>query len=68
MVGARLPPVGSGVFLSTDRAHTPHTLVGTLRKELGEDFVADYRADAKLGTVLKKEGAESLRQLIEKPK
>lgn len=42
------------------------TLVGTLRKEYGDDFAAGYRSDAKLGTVLKKNGLESLDQLLKK--
>jgi len=42
------------------------TLVGTLRNEYGEEFAAGYRSDAKLGTVLKKEGAESLDGLLKK--
>jgi hypothetical protein len=40
------------------------TKVGTLRKEYGERVAADYRSDATLGTVLKKEGLESLDQLL----
>jgi hypothetical protein len=40
------------------------TLVGTLRKELGENFATGYRSDTKLGTVLRKEGVETLRQLL----
>jgi hypothetical protein len=44
------------------------TLVGTLRDEYGQDFAKGYRSDAKLGTVLKKEGVESLHQLFKKPK
>ena len=42
------------------------TLVGTLRKEYGDDFAAGYRKDAKLGTVLKSEGADSLHGLLNK--
>jgi len=42
------------------------TLVGTLRDEYGEKFAAGYRSDAKLGTVLKKEGVESLDELLKK--
>ena len=38
------------------RKKNSNTLVGTLRKEYGEDFAKGYRADAKLGTVLKREG------------
>jgi len=42
------------------------TLVGTLRKEYGEGFAAGYRSDAELGTVLDKEGVETLDQLLKK--
>ena len=50
----------------TIREKRSDTLVKTLRKEYGEDFAADYRSDAKLGTVLKKEGVKSLDQLLKK--
>lgn len=39
------------------------TLVATLRQTYGPEFAPGYRADAKLGTVLKREGAPSLDQL-----
>jgi hypothetical protein len=39
------------------------TLVGTLRRTYGPEFASGYRADAKLGTVLKEEGVPSLDQL-----
>ena len=42
------------------------TLVRTLRDEYGSEFAKGYRADAKLGTVLKREGAESLNELLKK--
>ncbi len=42
------------------------TLVRTLREEYGEDFAKGYRADAKLGTVLEREGAETLDELLKK--
>lgn len=42
------------------------TLVGTLRDEYGDRVAKGYRADTKLGTVLKKEGLESLDQLLKK--
>ena len=42
------------------------TLVRTLRNEYGESVAAGYRSDAKLGTVLKKEGLDSLDQLLKK--
>jgi hypothetical protein len=40
------------------------TLIGTLRKTYGQDFAAGYRKDAKLGTVKKQEGADSLNDLL----
>ncbi len=42
------------------------TLVGTLRKEYGDNFAQGYRSDTKLGTVLKREGVETLDQLRKK--
>ncbi len=42
------------------------TKVETLRKEYGDDFAKGYRSDARLGTVLKKEKADSLDQLLKK--
>ena len=36
------------------------TLVGTLRREYGDDFASYFRSDAKLGTVLRDAGAKSL--------
>jgi hypothetical protein len=42
------------------------THVGTLRKTYGEKFAENYRADTKLGTVLRKEGLETLDQLLKK--
>ncbi len=42
------------------------TLVRTLREEYGSDFASGYRSDAKLGTVLAREGVESLDQLLKK--
>ena len=44
------------------------TLVRTLRDEYGSDFAKGYRADAQLGTVLRKEGLSSLHELLNKPK
>jgi hypothetical protein len=41
-------------------------LVGALRKEYGPDFAKGYRSDARLGAVLDKEGAASLRELLRK--
>jgi hypothetical protein len=42
------------------------TKVETLRHEYGESFARGYRADATLGTVLKKEGVGTLDQLLKK--
>jgi hypothetical protein len=42
------------------------TLVGTLRKEYGPEVAKGCRSDAKLGTVLKREGAKSLDDLLKK--
>ena len=36
------------------------TLVGTLRREYGEDFAEDFRSDAKLRTVLRETESNSL--------
>lgn len=43
------------------------THISTLREEYGPDFAKGYRSDAHLGTVLQKEGADSLSELIKKP-
>jgi len=43
------------------------TLVGTLRKEYGEDFAKGYRADTHLGKV-REESEMSLHQLIKRSK
>lgn len=42
------------------------TLVGTLRETYGPEFAKGYRSDAKLGTVLDKEGISTLDQLLKK--
>ncbi len=42
------------------------TLIGTLRETYGPQFAKGYRADAKLGTVLNKEGVATLDQLRKK--
>jgi len=42
------------------------TLVRTLREEYGPNFAKGHRANAKLGAVLKKEGLETLDQLLKK--
>lgn len=44
------------------------TLVRTLRKAYGVDFLSDFRSDATLKAVLTKTGAESLTQLIKAPR
>ena len=40
--------------------------VKTLHQTLGDDFANDYRSKAHLGNVLKKEGVETLDQLMKK--
>ena len=42
------------------------TRVETLRYEYGESFARGYRANATLGTGVKKEGVETLDQLLKK--
>ena len=42
------------------------TLVSTLREEYGADFAKGYRPNTTLGAVLKKEGVETLDQLLRK--
>lgn len=42
------------------------TKVETLRKTYGDDFAKGYRSDTKLGAVLKREGVETLDQLVKK--
>lgn len=42
------------------------TLVGTLRQTYGPDFANGYRSDAKLGTVLDREGADTLSDLLKR--
>jgi hypothetical protein len=42
-------------------------MVGTLRKEYGDDFAKGYRSDAQLGT-LRDDTGKSLHQLIKKAK
>jgi len=40
------------------------TLVGTLRREYGEDFAPGLRSDATLGTLLERSGADSLSEYL----
>ena len=42
------------------------TLVGTLRDTYGSDFAKGYRSDAKLGTVLDRERADTLSDLLKR--
>jgi hypothetical protein len=42
------------------------TLVGTLRDTYGPDFAKGYRIDAKLGTVLSRERADTLSDLLKR--
>jgi hypothetical protein len=43
-----------------------NTLVGTLRDTYGSDFAKGYRSDAKLGTVLDREHAATLSDLLKR--
>jgi hypothetical protein len=40
------------------------TLISTLRDTYGEDFAQGYRSDMKLETLLDREGADSLSELL----
>jgi hypothetical protein len=40
------------------------TLLRTIREEYGEGVAEGYRSDTKLGTVLQREGLESLDELL----
>jgi len=42
------------------------TKVETLRQIYGPDFAKAYRSDARLGTVLKREGVETLDELLKR--
>ena len=42
------------------------TQVKTLREEYGPNFAKGYRSNTKLGTVLDREGVETLDQLLKK--
>lgn len=42
------------------------TLVRTLRETYGSDFAKGYRSDAELGTVLDREGVDTLSELLRK--
>jgi hypothetical protein len=42
------------------------TLVRTLRDEYGPSVAKGYRSDAKLGTVLEREGLDSLHDLLKR--
>jgi hypothetical protein len=41
-------------------------LIKTLRDKYGNDFAEGYRSDAKLGTVLEREGLDDLSRLLKK--
>ena len=46
------------------RRKNSNTLVRTLRQEYGPEFAQGYRSDAQLGTVLEREGLDSLHQML----
>ena len=43
-----------------------NTQVGTLRQTYGDNFAAGYRSDMHLSTLLNREGATSLSQLLKR--
>ncbi|TXN21844.1 hypothetical protein [Methylobacterium sp. WL19] len=46
------------------RQKNGNTRVGTLREQYGDDFATGYRSDTHLSTVLRREEAPSLSQLL----
>lgn len=50
------------------RQKNGNTLVRTLRKSYGEDFAAGHRSDMKLSTLLERERAHSLSELVRRPR
>jgi hypothetical protein len=48
------------------RCKRSDTLVGTLRREYGEDFGEDFRSDAKLATVLRETDSKSLSDYLKR--
>ena len=48
------------------RKKRSNTKVETLRDTYGPDFAKGYRSDATLGTVLKREGLDTLDELLKK--
>jgi len=65
----RKQPGLDGRHRNADREiRTKHsdTLVGTLREKYGEDFAKGYRSDARLSTVLEREGLDDFGQLLKR--
>lgn len=50
----------------TIRKKRSDTLVGTLRETYGDDFAKGVRSDAQLGTLLDREGVDSLSEYLRK--
>jgi len=48
----------------TIRRKRSDTLIGTLRREYGDEFAHGIRSDATLGTLLERTGAESLTEYL----
>ena len=48
------------------RRKRSETLVGTLRREYGDDFAEGFRSDAKLGTVLWETDSTSLSDFLKR--
>jgi hypothetical protein len=50
------------------RRKNGNTRVDTLRETYGDDFARGHRGDMHLDTLLEREGAESLSELLKRPK
>lgn len=50
----------------TIRRKRSDTLVGTLRETYGEEFARGVRSDMELGTLLEREGVDSLTEYLRK--
>jgi len=50
------------------RAKNSNTKIGTLRETYGEGFAPGIRSDAHLGTLLEREGCDSLAEYLKKQK
>jgi len=62
----KIPPGLTRRLAGEIRSKRSDTKVATLRQQYGESFARGYRTNATLGTVLKREGVDSLGQLLKK--